>query len=360
MGIPRPTLYVAITNHGFGHATRTASVVAAIQKRVPDLLVIVTTAAPRWLLESYITDDFIYRPRAFDIGVIQCDCLNMDKAATLEHLDKIRIRQAELIASEVSFIQQNGVGLILGDIPPLISLIAQAAHVPCWMLGNFGWDFIYRAWGDDFVEMADWISDCFGLCDRLFRLPFHEPMKAFRTIEDVGFVGGSPHFDLELIREMFQLTVPREQTALITFGGLNLQQIPYEGLQRYPDWQFITFDQQASELPNLCKISDRKYRPVDFMPLCGRIISKPGYGTFAEACRTGTPVVSLEREDFAEAEILLSGIRQYSFHQILPTAIFYEGTWEFLEEPLTPPIAPLAGIEDGNLSIATAIADYFA
>jgi hypothetical protein len=356
----RPTLYVAITNHGFGHATRTASVVEAIQNACPDLLVIVTTAAPRWLLESYIGGDFIYRPRAFDIGVIQQDCLQMDKVATLSHLYDIRIRQADLIASEVDFMRQNGVGLILADIPPLMGLIAQAAQLPCWMLGNFGWDFIYRAWGDDFQEVADWISDCFGVCDRLFRLPFHEPMKAFSTVEDVGFVGGTPHFSPEQLRETFHIEAAREQTAMITFGGLNLQQIPYEGLRQYPDWQFITFDQQAPDLPNLCKIRDRRYRPVDFMPLCGRIISKPGYGTFAEACRTGTGIVSLEREDFAEAEILLSGIQHYAPHQILPAATFYEGTWEFLHTPLSPPTQPDVEILDGNLAIAEAIAAFFA
>jgi len=35
----RPILYVAITNHGFGHAARTASV-AAIQKLCPEILLI--------------------------------------------------------------------------------------------------------------------------------------------------------------------------------------------------------------------------------------------------------------------------------------------------------------------------------
>jgi len=67
----RPILYIAITNHGFGHATRTAAVAATIQKLCPDILLMIVSTAPRWLLESYIQGDFIHRPRGFDVGVVQ-------------------------------------------------------------------------------------------------------------------------------------------------------------------------------------------------------------------------------------------------------------------------------------------------
>ncbi len=65
------------------------------------------------------------------------------------------------------------------------------------MASNFGWDLIYRPWGGEFVEIADWIVDCFSQCDQLFRLPLHEPMSAFPVVTDVGFTGGSPRYTLE-------------------------------------------------------------------------------------------------------------------------------------------------------------------
>ncbi|HEY9897240.1 MAG TPA: glycosyl transferase, partial [Candidatus Sericytochromatia bacterium] len=156
--MPRPILYLAITNHGFGHATRAASVAAAIQRLCPDVLLILVTTAPRWLLEAYIQTDFIHRPRAFDVGILQDDSVTMDKPATLERLQQLRAQQNKLIASEVNFIKQNRVGLILADIPPIATLLAKATQVPCWMMSNFGWDFIYRPWGGEFLDMADWIA----------------------------------------------------------------------------------------------------------------------------------------------------------------------------------------------------------
>lgn len=356
----RPILYVAITNHGFGHATRACAVAATIQKLCPQVLLILVTTAPRWLLEGYIEGDFIHRPRALDVGVIQADSLTMDKAATLEKLLEIKKNQRSIIASEVNFICQNQVDLILADIPFLAAEIAKAAGVRCWMMSNFGFDLIYRSWGDGFCEIADWIADCYSKCDRLFRLPFHEPMQAFPQITDVGLTGGCPRYFPEQIRATWGIVAPPAKTILLTFGGLGLQKIPYQQLKNFPQWQFITFDSFAPNLPNLIKISDRRYRPVDFMPVCGRVISKPGFSTFAEATRLDLPIVSVTRDDFAEADFLLQGISNYNYHQILTPQELLEGSWEFLLQSPHPPHSREPIAKDGNEAIASAVVEYFA
>ena len=355
----RPTLYIAITNHGFGHAVRACSVAAAVQQRCPDILLILATTAPRWLLESYIPGDFIYRPRAFDVGVIQKDSLTMDETATLEKLRQLRTQQRSLIASEVNYLQTNRANLILGDIPPLAAPIAQAAGIPCWMMGNFGWDFIYRPWGGEFAEIADWIAQCYQKCDRLFRLPMCEPMAAFSQVTDVGLTGGTPRYSQREMQQLFNLSAAREQTVILSFGGLGLEAIPYSNLQQFPDWQFITFDHSAPDLPNLVKVVDSHYRPVDFLPLCDRIISKPGFSTFSEAMRLGIPIVSLTRQGFAETSLLLEGITNYAPHQIINPEEFFQGNWDFLRQPPQPPQQGNLLPKDGTEAIAQAIIEYF-
>ena len=354
----RPIIYIAITNHGFGHATRTTSIANTIQKLCPEALLILVTTAPRWLLESYIEGDFILRPRAFDLGVVQVDSLTMDKSATLEKLREIKKNHKSLIASEVNFIRQNRVNLILADIPFLAAGFAEAANIPCWMISNFGWDFIYRDWGGEFTEMADWISDWYGKCDLLFRLPFHEPMSAFTNITDVGLTGGSPYFSIDKLRTNWGINTPPEKTILLTFGGLGLQAIPYTNINKFPDWQFITFDASAPDLPNLIKVTNRQYRPVDFMPICGRIISKPGYGTFSEATLLDVPVVTIPRDDFAEAAFMLAGITNYNHHQILTVPEFFQGDWDFLYQSPQPPKQTKIIDKNGNETIAKAVIDY--
>lgn len=354
----RPTIYISITNHGFGHATRTASVAATIQKLFPEVLLIMTTTVPRWLLECYIEGDFIHRQRAYDLGVVQADSLNMDTAATLEKLLEIKKNQNSLIASEVDFIRQNRVNLILADVPFLAVPIASKANIPCWMMTNFGWDFIYRDWGGEFIAIADWIGECYSKCDQTFRLPFHEPMTAFANIRDVGLTGGSPRYTPLEIRSTWNINSPIEKTVLLTFGGLGLQQIPYESLDKFPDWQFITFDASAPELPNIIKITDRKCRPVDIMPVCGRVVSKPGFGTFSEAAKLDLPIISVTRDDFAEAKYLLEGIANYNEHLILTPKEFFEGSWDFLNQPLQEPRKSELIAKNGNEVIAKNVIDF--
>ncbi|NDJ18607.1 glycosyl transferase [Myxacorys almedinensis] len=353
-------LYLAITNHGFGHATRAAAIAAEIQRLNSEIVLILATTAPRSVLEAYIPGDFIHRPRAFDVGVVQHDSLTMDKEATLEKLKQIRKQQRSLIASEVTFLKQNRVGLVLGDIPPLAAPMAKAAGIPGWMMGNFGWDFIYRDWGGEFIEMSEWIGECFSQCDRVFRMPFHESMSAFPHIEDVGLTGVNPRVDAAELSSKFALEkTPKEKIVLMTFGGLGLDRIPYENVQHFPDWTFICFDLAAPDFPNLIRVDDRFYRPIDFMPLSGRLISKPGYSTFSEACRFDVPIISLTREGFAEAPILLEGIQAYAEHQIITPQAFFKGDWSFLNQPMTSPRQPERLAKDGNRAIAQAVIDYF-
>ncbi|MGF1494120.1 MAG: glycosyl transferase [Microcoleaceae cyanobacterium] len=362
----RPTIYIAITNHGFGHAVRAATVAAKVQQLLPDCLLILVTTAPRWLLESYIPGDFILRPRAFDVGVVQSDSLNMDLPATLERLKSIREQQNSIVFGEVGFIQQNRVDLMIADIPPLAAPIAQKAGIPCFMFSNFGWDFIYQAWGGEFLELARWIEDCFSQCSRLFRLPMHEPMQAFPEKVDVGLTGGDPRYDFEKLQADFGIETPLEKTILLSFGGLGLAKIPYENLEQFPDFTFITFDTKAPTLPNLVNARKQQeplssayeqIRPVDFMPLCGRVVSKPGFSTYAEAMRLDIPIVSLSRQGFAESALLLEGLRNYAHHQIVPPAEFFDGNWEFLRQPMHPPHRSEPIDKTGTETIAQAIVE---
>ncbi len=352
-------LYIAVTSHGFGHAVRACSVANQIKQLRPDIVVILATTAPHWLLESYIQADFIHRPVSFDVGVIQSDSLKMDKAATKEKMQQIINQQNSIIAREVNYLKTNQVDLVLADIPPLAASLAKTANIPGWMMSNFGWDYIYRAWGSEFKDIAHWCQQSYQKCDRLFRLPMHEPMTAFNNITDVGLTGGVPQYNLDELKTKFNLTSPQEKTILLTFGGLGLEAIPYDNLSLFSDWQFITFDRLAPNLPNLVKVTETAYRPVDFMPLCAKVVSKPGYSTFAEALGLDVPLISITRDDFAETPLLLEGIKNYAYHQIIKPEDLFEGNWEFLYESPQAPQQDKPIKKNGTEEIAQAIIEYY-
>ncbi|MGF1539561.1 MAG: glycosyl transferase [Pleurocapsa sp.] len=354
----QPVVYFAVTSHGFGHAVRSAIIAAKLQQLRPDIGIIFATVAPEWLLKSYIKGDFIYHPSVFDVGVIQQDSLTMDKETTLAKMQDIIDREDEIIAREVEFIREHNVSLILADIPALAVPIARAANIPCWMVSNFAWDFIYQHWGEKFAGVVSWLQNYYHCCDRTFRLPLHEPMSVFPNITDVGLTGITSRHNREDLSRKFNLIKPQAKTALLTFGGLGIEAIPYDNLQRFPDWQFIAFDRTAPDLPNLLKVTDDSYRPIDFMPLCSRVFSKPGYSTFSEALYLDLPIISLTREDFAEAEVLLDAIQNYSQHRIVSLSEFFAGNWDFLTQNLLPPRLDNTLSKDGAETIVGEIANY--
>lgn len=354
-------VYFAITSHGFGHATRTAAVIAALQTQAAqqglEVKVIVATTAPIWLLESYITQPFTYHPVILDIGVVQSDSFTMDKVSTLAKLQELYQNQAAIIERELVVIKQHQVDLIFADLPPLAIAIAQRAGIPCWAASNFGWDLIYGAW-PGFELIVEWIQALHRQCDLLLRLPFHEPMASFPRMMDCGFTGGSPKYEINSLRHRLNLSSDRP-TALLTFGGLSLDAIPYHQLAHFPDWQFLTFDAKAPELPNLIRLNgDHDLRPVDLMPLCDRLIAKPGYSTLSEACRHQLPTVCLTRPDFPEAEYLVAGLQQYNHHLIISPQEFYESDWQFMHQELQLPTGSQLPANQAEQAIAHQLITY--
>ena len=348
-------LYVAITSHGFGHVTRTAALINQLLQVNPEILPIFVTTAPRWLIEKYVTGKFLYRPRSLDVGVIQADSLAIDLDATVQHLEELRSQADTIIRSEVDFIHLNRVRLVFADIPPLAASIAHAAGVPCWMAGNFGWDFIYEEYGSAFEGYVDWYRELYGQCDRLFRLPFHPRMDAFPHIEDVGLTGGTPSGSAEQVRDQLQLDGDRP-TVLLTFGGMGIRNIPYDRLRAFPEWQFISLDRNApDDLANLTQLDGELWRPVDVMPACDRVVVKPGYGTFSEAMRVGVPISSMTRTGFAEAELLLSGLQKMSPHQVLSMSQIFEEPWTWLKDEMTVAQQPEGLDLSGNEAIVSAL-----
>lgn len=351
---------MALSRHGYGHATRAASIAAQVQRIDPSVRLIFAGPAPRQLLAAYVEGPFEQRDVVLDAGVVQPDSLTIDIGATLALARQMRGQADETLASEAEFVRREGVRLILADIPPLAAIIAHRAGIPCWMVSNFGWDDIYRPWGVEFADLVAWIEECYAKCDRLFRLPFHEPMNRFPRITDAGLTGGRPRWPADELRRRLGVQHPRQRTILITFGGFGQHRIPYAALERYRDWLFVVFDPAAPDGEHVIPIRDMSLRPVDLMPIVGRLVAKPGFSTFSEAIREGVPIVTMPRPNFAEAEVLVAGMRAVWWHQLVSLEDFLSGDWSFLEHDPAPPLSDDSVDTHGTEAIGRWVAEALA
>jgi hypothetical protein len=185
-------------------------------------------------------------------------------------------------------------------------------------------------------------------------------MSAFGTVKDVGLTGGTPRFAPLELRSELHIRHPVERTALLAFGGLGLDTMPYDRIAARTDWCFLAFDEGAPDLPNVVQIPKRSTRPLDVMPICGRVIGKPGYSTFSEAARLGVPIVTFPRPGFAEAQVLVDGVADHCYHQILDRGDFFTEPWHFLDGEPDPPNRGATLGRDGSETVAQEIVSFLA
>ena len=89
-------IYACVSAHGFGHGSRTASVLSALHGLRPHWRLVLSTALPEAFLRSAMGPlPFEHRPCRWDVGVVQADALGADAGATLAALTAL---EAELPA----------------------------------------------------------------------------------------------------------------------------------------------------------------------------------------------------------------------------------------------------------------------
>ncbi len=211
-----------ITPHGFGHATRAAAVMAALQRRQPDLHCHIFTRVPCWLFEESLDGPFTYHAVTTDVGLVQRDALAVDVAVTVEKLASTLPFPVELIQGLARTVREAGCEWVFCDIAPMGIAVAQAAGIPAVMVENFTWDWIYQGYVDLDPRLqlySDQMAAYFNAADIHFQTePVCRPHVAAHTVAPVA---RSPRTPPAQIRQ--RLNIPEgAATVLVTMGGMDL------------------------------------------------------------------------------------------------------------------------------------------
>ena len=355
-------IVACISAHGFGHGSRTAAVLTAVHQLRPHWRLVFSTALPPDFLATAMGPvPYEHRPLAWDVGVIQADALSADPAATLEALEALEARLPQQLEQEVHWLEQQGLersrgrsALILGDVPPAAALLARACSLPLVWLASFGWESIYAPMGPAFAPWAERSLALYRRGDLLLRCPLSLPMDWRIPERRLGLTAGRPRLDGERLAEQLALPADRQRCVLIGFGGLGVSLDPAL-LARWPGHVFIGADPALASLPN-GRLLPAGIRPLELLPRCGRMLTKPGYSSFSEALSAGVGLHLVRREGFAEAPLLEAALQRHGWHRLLSQEQFRRGDWQ-LDQPLLPPRqAPLP--VDGTEQAAAALVAF--
>jgi hypothetical protein len=334
-------IYACLSSHGYGHGSRSAAVLGELAALRPDWRLVLSTGLAESFLElAFGPVPFERRPCLWDVGMVQANALAVDPTATLAALARLEAALPEQVRVEAAWLAEQGQPVaVFADVPPAAALLAGQLGAPLVWLASFGWDAIYEPMGGAFAERARRYRQLYGQGDLLLHCPLSLPMPWGIPSLRIGITSSRPRLDAAELARRLELPQERQRCVLVSFGGLGLALDP-SLLARWPEHVFIGPDPALATVPNGRVLPDGT-RPLDLMPLAGRLITKAGYSSFCEAFSQGVGIHLVDRQGFAEAPVLREALQDHGQHRLLGEAQWRSGAWE-LEEPLhAPRIGPL-------------------
>jgi hypothetical protein len=331
-----PCFAYFITPHGFGHATRAAAVMGAVQRLAPGVRFEIFTRAPRWLFEQSLTGPFGYHAEVTDVGLAQHDSLHEDLAATVHRLDELLPFRPERVAALARHVADLGCQRVLCDIAPLGIAVARAAGVPSVLIENFTWDWIYEGYTQDDSDVARRLAahaqalrEVFHSADQHIQT---EPVCEYVPCDLVSApVSRPPRQPAAEVRATLGVS-PEARLVLITMGGLSLndQHLFLDQLAAHPAITFILPGHAvgADGPPNLIALPDHGalYHP-DLMDAADAVVGKTGYSTVAEAYHAGLPFGYVSRPRFRESDVMAAFIQAHMGGIEWSEDVFRSGAW---------------------------------
>jgi hypothetical protein len=354
-------IYACVSAHGFGHGSRSAAVLTALHQLRPEWRLVISTTLPSaFLATAFGAVPYEQRLLRWDVGMVQADALDSDPPATLVALDQLEEALPQQLAEEAHWIRAQGQPvLVLADVPPAAARLAAAVDAPLVWLASFGWDAIYSPLGGAFRLWADRCADLYRRGNLLLHCPLGMPMPWGVPEQPLGLTAGRPRLsraESEELAARLDLPEQRDRLILVAFGGMGARLDP-SLLDRWPNHVFLSSDPELAASPN-GRLLPAGLRPLELMPRCGRMITKPGYSSFCEALSSGVGLHVVQREGFAEAAVLQGALQRHGWHRLLTQEALFRGDWQ-LDQPLLPPTAEPLPVE-GTEQAAEALLNFLA
>lgn len=319
-----------VSGHGYAHAVRAIQVIDALSSRNPYLFFHIKTTAPEWIFSLNLGQNYLYYKQEYDIGTVQHAFQEVDKPATLQKARAMLAAYEQMLGSEVEFLREADIKLVIGDIPPIAFAAAEKADKKSVAIGNFSWDWIYESYADELPEFSaliDKIRGEYAKADLLLRLPMHGRMSAFKAVIDIPLIARRARRRAKDVRRMLKITAGERLLVLVALRPSDLKRIDFSRLAINRKATYLILN-QSGLVPGMLNL------PQDLMPFqelinaADVVVSKPGYGIVAECLANKTPLVYTPRKDFPEYDVLVEAMKLNAVCAYIPPEQFFAGEWD--------------------------------
>jgi hypothetical protein len=352
---PRPHLFIAATAHGYGHVTQVSAVAHGLRQRHPKLRISLAATVDAGFIRERMPADTDVLDVALDVALPMDGPLRArwdDGLAVYSAFDAEHDRH---LAAQRALLGELRPDLVLADVPWLPLTAARLLGIPAVGLCSLSWLDILRESPVGHrlpAALVAHLQDAYGGAELFLRPAPSMPMAWLPNGRDIGPIARTRPRDPAGLRRRLGVA-EHTRLVLIQFGGAGSLSLPADAALP-PDVLLLTPVPSLANRPEARLIGPAAgagaFPVADVLASCDAVLTKPGYGTFAEAACHGIPVLSVPRGDWPEEPHLERWlIEQVPFRRV-PLADFAAGR---IAEPLAEllaagPVAPVpaSGVEE--------------
>lgn len=305
-------LLVDLSYHGFGHIAQTAPVVNVLAELLPGLRVTLRSGAPHEVLAQRFHCDFTLVPQALDFGMVMADALAVRVEESADAYRDFHRGWAGKVAREAEKMAALGPDLLFANVPYLSLAAAARAEIPAVAMCSLNWADIYAHYCHDRPEAAEihqQMLDAYRSAACFLRPLPAMPMENLansRAIGPVARLGRNRRAEMEA-----RLGIsPADRLVLIAMGGIAFR-LTMDGWPRIPGVRWVALSSWQVRHPDAVELESLGMDFTDVLASCDALLTKPGYGSFAEAACNGVPVLYLDRKDWPEAPHLVEWLKRH-------------------------------------------------
>ena len=311
-------LLVAISAHGLGHLAQTAPVIEVLQARLPGMRLSIRSSLPRPVLERRIAVRFDHVPGASDFGFVMHNAVDIDLGSSAKLYRDFHDIWPERVAAETSWLKANRVDAVLTNVAYLPLAAAARAGIASASMCSLNWADLFRhyfgarSWA---AKIHGEILSAYNDADCFLRISPGLPMTDLNRRLGVGPIFRPGRRDRPTLSRTLGMA-ESNRWVLLAMGGIEFR-LPVESWKEVAGltwlvpaaWQIQRDDVRAADS---CGISFS-----DMLASVDAVITKPGYGTFAEAAGNAIPVLYLERDDWPETRYLCAWLGKHARSRVL-------------------------------------------
>ncbi len=319
-------LLVDISAHGFGHVAQTAPVVNIVAHANPDLRITLRSAAPIALLKQRFTCEFDHVPLALDFGMAMVNAVEVDVPRSIAayreyHTDwQTKVARA---AEQMSTLQPD---LLLANVPYLSLAAAHAAQIPAVAMCCLNWADIYRHYAPQDAEsrtIHGQMLTAYRSAQTFLKVQPTMPMPELGNTQEIVPIAQLGCNRREQIEVQCGLNAG-ERLVLIALGGIEFR-LPMQHWPRLPGVRWLIPQAWHTQREDMIAFESLDMSFSDVLASADAVLTKPGYGTFAEAACGGIPVLYVSRGEWPEQPYLVAWLQQHGVCREVTNEQFMNG-----------------------------------